>query len=102
MAQTSKTKKLSGWSFTVKQGTTNKDSATNKISTTRLTMPMEAVTHTLCWIASRRDNQTAHAIIHTDSVSWPQKIVTSEVGGPDFHLPIPKGSTATTVLDMLD
>ena len=61
------TKDQSGWGFTVKQGETtiHEDSAAHTVSTFSLTMEVEAVTHTLRWIASRGDSRTTHAIILT-------------------------------------
>ena len=65
------TKDQSGWGFTVKQGTTtiHEDSAAYKVSTSSLTMEVEAVTHALRRIASRGDSQTTHVIILTDRMS---------------------------------
>ena len=49
----SATKDQSGWGFTVKQGATtiHEDSAACTVSTSSLTMEVEAVTHALRWIA---------------------------------------------------
>ena len=49
------TKDQSGWGFTVKRGATTirEDSAVYTVSTSSLTMEVEA----LCWIASRGDSQ---------------------------------------------
>ena len=62
------TKDQSGWGFTVKQGaaTIHEDRAAYTVSTSSLTMEVEAVTHVLRLIASRGDSQTTHAI-PTDS-----------------------------------
>ena len=62
------TKDQSGWGFTVKQGATiiHEGSAAYTVSTSRLTMEVEAATYALCWIASRGDSQTTHAIILTE------------------------------------
>ena len=59
------TKDQSGWGFTVKQGATtiHEDSAAYMVSTSSLTIQLEAVTHARGWIASRGDSQTTHAII---------------------------------------
>ena len=78
------TKDHSGWGFTVKQGeaTIHEDSAAYTVSTSSLTMELEAVTHALRCIASRGDSQTRHAIILTDSMSLPQK-VKNGMGSPD-------------------
>ena len=69
------TKDQSGWGFTVKQGviTIHVDSAAYAVSTSSLTVEVEAVAHALRCIASRGDSQTRHAIILTDSVSLLQK-----------------------------
>ena len=66
----------SGWGFTVNQGSTtiHEDSAAYEAPSPSLTLEMEAVTHALCWIASRDDNQTTHAIILTHSMSLLQKM----------------------------
>ena len=70
------TKDQSGWGFTVKQGATtiHEDSAAYTVSTSSLTMKVEAVTHAHRWIASRGDSQTTRAIILTDSMSLLQKV----------------------------
>ena len=75
-----------GWDFTVKHSATtiHKDSAAFEVSTSSLTMEMEAVIHALCWIASRGDSQTTHDISLTDSMSLIQK-VKSGMGSPDWH-----------------
>ena len=61
------TKDQSGWGFTVKQGLTaiHENSAVYTILTSSFTMELEAVTHTLRWIASRGDCQITHTIILT-------------------------------------
>ena len=73
--------------FTVKPGATtiHKDSAAYVVSTSRLTMETEAVTHALRWTASRGDSQTTHAIILTVSMSLLRK-VESGMGSPDCHV----------------
>ena len=69
MAQPPKTSQ--GGGFTVEQGaaTIHEDSAAFTVSTSSLTMEVEAVTHALRWTASRGDSQTTHAILLTDSMS---------------------------------
>ena len=69
------TKDQSGWGLTVKQGATtiHEDSAAYMVSSSSLTMEVEAATHALRWIASRGDSQTTHAVILTDSMSLLQK-----------------------------
>ena len=81
------TKDQSGWGFTVKQGVTtiHKDSAAYTVSTSSLTMKVEAVTHALRWIASRGDSQTTVAIILTDSMSLLQKAKNGK-GIPDWNV----------------
>ena len=77
----------SGWGFTVKQGATiiHEDNVAYTVSTSSLTMVVEAVIHALRWIALRSDGQTTHAIILTDSMSLPLK-VKSETGSPEGHV----------------
>ena len=48
-------------------------------------MELEADTHTLSWIASKRDSSTAHSSIITDSISLLQK-ENSGMGRPDWHV----------------
>ena len=62
--------------------TIHEDSAAHTVSTSSLTMEAEAVTHALCWIASRGDSQTTHAIILTASMSVKS---VCELGSPDWH-----------------
>ena len=69
MAKSPKTSQ-GGASLTVKQGatTSHEDSAVYTVSTSSLTMEVEAVTHAaLLWIASRGDSRTTQAIMATDS-----------------------------------
>ena len=62
------TKDQSGWGFTVKQGgrTVHEDSGAHRVTTSSLTMEVEAVTHAIRWLASQRDAQVTHAIILTE------------------------------------
>ena len=78
------TKDQLGWGFIVKQGATtiHEHSAAYTISTSSLTMEVEAVTHALRWIDSRGDSQTTPAIILTDSMILLQN-VKSRMGSPD-------------------
>ena len=80
------TKDQSGWGFTVEQGaaTIHEDSAAYTVSTSSLTMEVEAVTHALRWIALRGDSQTTHVVILTDSMSLLQQ-VKSGTGSPDWN-----------------
>ena len=50
-----------------------------------LIMVMGAVTYALRWIASRKDGQTTHAIILTDSLSLLQKVKLG-MESPDWHV----------------
>ena len=81
------TKDQSGRGFTVKQGATTiqEDIAADTVSTSSLTMEVEAVTLALRWIASRGDSRMTHDIILTDSVSLLQK-VNSGMGSPDWNV----------------
>ena len=74
----------SGGEVTVKQGgrPVHEDSGAHKITTSSLTMWVEAVTHAIQWRASQRDVQITHAIILTDSMNLLQKFE-SGMGWPD-------------------
>ena len=79
----------SEWGFTVKQGATtiHEDTASCTVSTSSLTMEVEAVTHAIHWIASRGDSQTKHAIILTDSMSLlQQQKMKSGMRSPDWNV----------------
>ena len=80
------TKYQRGW-VTVKQGATNiqEDSAACTLSTSFLTMEVEAVIRALRWIASRGDSRTTNVITLTDSMSLLQK-VKSGMGSPDRNV----------------
>ena len=80
------TRDRSGWWFTVKLGrrTVHEDSGAHRITTSSLTMAVEAVTHARQWLASQRDAQITHAIIFTESMNLLQK-VESGMGCPDWH-----------------
>ena len=103
MAQSPKTGQ--GWGFTGKQGTTNihEDSAAYTISTSSLTMEVEAVTHALRWVVSRGDSRTTHVLILTDSMSLLQK-VKGGMGSPDWNVSVVdihlRNSFGRTALDM--
>ena len=66
----------SGWGFMVKQGsrTVHEDSGAHRVTTSSLTMEVEAVTHAIQWLASQWDVQISHAIILTDSMNLLQKV----------------------------
>ena len=72
------------WGFTGKQGATtiHEDSAAYTVSTSSLTMAVEAVTHALRWIVSRDDSRTTHVLILTDSMRLLQK-VKGGMGSPE-------------------
>ena len=74
----------SGWGFTVKQGgrTVHEDSGAHRVTTSSLTMEVEAVTHAIQWQASQLDARITHAVILTDSMNLLQK-VGSGMGCPD-------------------
>ena len=78
------TRDRSGWGFAVKQSgkTVHEDSGAHRVTTSSLTMEVEAVTHAIQWLASQRDAQITHAIILTDSMNLLQK-VESRMGCPD-------------------
>ena len=63
------TKNRSGWKFTVKQGgrTVYEDSGSHRVTTSSLTMEVEAVTHAIQWLAP----SVTHSI-HMSSFSQTQ------------------------------
>ena len=69
-------KDRSGWGFTVRQGgrTVHEDSGAHRVTTSSLTMEVEAVTRAIQWPASQRDAQITHAVILTDSMNLLQKV----------------------------
>ena len=80
------TRDRSGWGFTVKQDgrTVHEDSGAHRVTTSSLTMEVEAVTHAIQWLASQCDTRITHVIILTDSMNLLQK-VESGMGCPDWH-----------------
>ena len=72
--------------FTVKQDgrTVHEDSGAHRVTTSSLTMEVDAVTHTIQWLASQRDAQITHAIVRTDSMNLLQKVEYG-MGCPDWH-----------------
>ena len=56
-----------------------------KVSTSSLTVEMEAVAHSNRWIALRSDSETTHATLLTESISWLQK-GKSEMGNSRWHV----------------
>ena len=52
------TRDQSGWGFWAKQGgrTVHEDSGAHTVTTSGLTMEVEAVTHAIHWLASQSDN----------------------------------------------
>ena len=82
----SATRDQSGWGFmvTLGGGTVHQDSGSHGVTTSSLTMEVEAVTHAMQWLASQRGTQITHAIILTDSMNLLQKLE-SGMGCPDWH-----------------
>ena len=76
----------SGWGYTVKQNgsTIHEDSGAYSITTSSLTMEVEAVSSALRWMASRTDLGDTHAIILTDSMNLLLKIQAG-MGTPEWH-----------------
>ena len=100
-------KDQSRWGFTVKRcATTIHEDSLYTVSTSSLTMEVEAVTHALRWIASRGDSQTVHVIILTDQMSLLQKAKSGmrnqdcNISMVDIHLR--KFLCVYTTLDMLE
>ena len=62
----------------------HEDSGSHRVTTTSLTMEVEAVTHAIQWLASQRDPQITYATILTDSMNLLQKME-SGMGCPDWH-----------------
>ena len=60
------------------------DTHNHFVSTSSLTMAVEAVTHAPRWTATRGDSRTTHAIILTDSKSSLQKVKSGK-GSPDWN-----------------
>ena len=93
------------WDFIAKKSVTtiHEGSEANMVSTSSLTMEVEAVTHAFSWIASRGDSQTAHATILTDSMSLLQKRKVkweAQIGTCQCLTYIFKNSCGCTALDM--
>ena len=80
------TRDRSGWGFTVKQDgrTVHEDSGAHRVTTSSLTMEVEAVTHAMQWLASQRDAHTTHAVILTDSEEL-LHMVESGMSCPAWH-----------------
>ena len=69
----SATRDRSGWGFTIMLGgrTVYEDSGDHSVTTSSLTMEVEAVTHAIQWLASQRDAQITRATILTRwSLEW--------------------------------
>ena len=62
--------------------TVHEDSGAHRVTTSILAMEVEAVTHTIQWLASESDAQITHAIILTDSMNLLQKVECG-MGCPD-------------------
>ena len=52
----------------------HEDSGAHRVTTSSLTMEVEAVTYAIQWLAFQRDAQITHAIILTDSMNLLQKV----------------------------
>ena len=96
------TRDRSGWGFTVKQGgkTVHEDSGAHRVTTSSLTMDVEAVTHAIQWLASQRDARITHAVILTDSMNLLQK-VESGMGCPRLAHSHAQSSATKTSVDLL-
>ena len=96
------TRDRSGWGFTVKQGgrTVLEDNGSHRVTTSSLTMEVEAVMHAIQWLASQRGAQITHAIILTDSMNLLQK-VESGMGCPDWNTTICSLRLQKTSVDLL-
>ena len=62
----------------------HEDSEAHRVTTSSLTMEVEAATHALQWLASQCYAQITHAIILSDSMDLLQKVV-FRMGCPDWH-----------------
>ncbi|XP_076448042.1 cadherin-23-like isoform X2 [Babylonia areolata] len=80
------TKDKSGWGFTAKQNgkTIWEENAAYKVTTSSLTMEVEAATHALQWLSSIHTPGNQHAMILTDSMNLIQKIENG-MGNPEWH-----------------
>ena len=74
------TRNWSGWG----SWSSRVDIGSHRITTSSLTMEVEAVTHAVQWVASQRNVQITQAIIFTHSMNLLQK-VESGMGCPDWH-----------------
>ena len=52
----------------------HEDSGDYKVTTSNLTMEIDAVTHAVQWLASQTDAQITRAVAFTDSRSLPQRV----------------------------
>ena len=62
----------------------HEDSGSRRVTTSSLTMEVEAVTHAIQWLVSQRDEQITHAIILTGAISILQRME-SAMSCPDWH-----------------
>ena len=69
------TRDRSGWRFTVKQGgrTVHEDSGIHRVTTSSLTMVVEAVTHAIQWLTSQREHRL-HMPSFSHSMNLLQKV----------------------------
>ena len=81
------TKGQSGWGFTVKQGATtiHEDSAALTVPTSGLTREVEAVTHALRWISSKR-RQSDHTSHYPLRFNVPGTKLESGTGSPEWYV----------------
>ena len=75
-----------------------KDSGAFKVTTSILTMGVEAVIRAMQWLASQSDSQITRAFIFTDSVNLLQKVKYG-MGCPDW--PAKQSSAALISVDRL-
>ena len=52
----------------------HEDGEAHRVTTSSLTVEVEAVTHAIQWLASQLDAQITHAIILTDSINFLRKV----------------------------
>ena len=84
-ADSSVARNWSDWGFTVKQGgrTVHEDSGAHRITTSSLTMEVEALTRAIQWLASQCDALVTQAIILTDTLNSLPKVETG-MSCPDW------------------
>ena len=78
------TRDPSGWGFTLSGRTVHEYNGAHGVTTSSMTMEVEAVTRAIQWLTSQCDAQITHAIILTHSMNLLQK-VESGMGCPDWY-----------------